>query len=316
MSFAFAGQPTEVLVLGTQHLDHTTSDAALQSTLRRLMAWKPDVVAIEVLPGELIDLYLQEGGRYAGLQYGGIVQARPLRVRAQTLTGWGRSEAAAQAADPDLEPAQRVLAFLAAYEPWNALLHWTPDLTLPADIMASLRALAESPSEQTRLGVAVARPLGHQRLHHFDDFTDSPVIEQKMEVLSRVYETPEFKTQLAAHPCFAADQAAASRAQEAEDYWLMLCHLNSPEGVALNVDLESGLTLRMQVPGLENRSRLADWEARNLFMTARLRLATTGCPGGRVLALVGAAHKGPMEAALQALGTDIRLVGLSELAHL
>lgn len=309
----FTGQPTEVLVLGTTHLDHGTPDTALVSTIQRLTAWRPDVVALEILPGELIDLYIREDGQYHGLQHGGILQARPLGEQAQALTGWQRPEAAWKAADERLEPAVRVLAFLAAYEPWNALLHWTPDLALPEDVHAALRELDRSPSERTRLGVAVARALGHQQLAHFDDFTSSAVMEQKMEMLERAYQTPAFKQQLADHPCFALDEAAARRAQEAGEYWPMLQHLNSPEGVAVNVDLESGLFLRMQLPGGEHRSRLADWDARNLFMAARLRMATTACPGGRVLAIVGCSHKGPMEAALGALGLDLRMVLLSEL---
>ena len=310
---ALTGQPTEVLVLGTRHLDHSTPDTALAATLKRLTEWKPDVVAVEVLPGELIDLYVREGGQYLDLQHGGIVEARPLGEQAQALTGWQRPEAAQKAADVRLEPAVRVLAFLAAYEPWNALLHWTPDLLLPEDVYAALQNLADSPSERTRLGVAVARSLGHQQLFHFDDFTSSTIMEEKMKVLEQAYQTPEFEQQLADHPCFAVDEAAARRGQEAGDYWPMLQHLNSPEGVAVNVDLESGLFLRMQLPGGEDRSRLADWDARNLFMAARLRMATTACPGGRVLAIVGCSHKGPMEAALGALGLDMRMVALSEL---
>jgi hypothetical protein len=309
----FTGQPTEVLILGTQHLDQTTSDAALASTQSRLTRWKPDVVAVEVLPGDLMDSYLREGGQYADLQHGGIVQAQPLGEQAQKLTGWKRSEAALRAADPRAEAAQRVLAFLAAYEPWNALLHWTPELILPEGLHAALHELASSPSERTRLGVTVARALGHQQLFHFDDFTTSPVMEEKMAVLERVYDTPEFKQLLAGHACFAEDEAAKRRGQEAGDYWLTLQHLNSPEGVALNIDLESGLFLRMRLPGGEDRSRLADWDARNFFMAARLRLATTQCPGGRLLAVVGNSHKGPLETALGALGSDLRMVALSEL---
>ena len=300
-------------MFGTQHLDDSTSDTALASTVERLTKWKPDVVAIEVLPGELIDLYVREGGQYQSLQYGGIVEARPLGDQARALTGWRRPEAAQKSADVQLEPAVRVLAFLAAYEPWNALLHWTPDLSLPEEIHTALQKLAGSPSERTRLGVAVARALRHQQLFHFDDFTSSVVMEQKMEVLEQAYQTPAFKQQLADHPCFALDGDAARRAQETDNYWPMLQHLNSPEGVAVNVDLESGLFLRMQLTGGEDRSRLADWDARNLFMAARLRLATTSCPGGRVLAIVGCSHKGPMEAALSALGLDLRLVALAEL---
>lgn len=138
MPLGFSGQLTEVLVLGTQHLDHHMPGSALVTTLERLIAWAPDIVATETLPGELIDTYIREGGWYDALEYGGMVQAPPLAAQAQALSGWSRPQAARVAADPTTEPAQRVLAYLAAYEPWNALLHWTPKLALPEDLAAAL----------------------------------------------------------------------------------------------------------------------------------------------------------------------------------
>jgi hypothetical protein len=85
MPLQFTGQPTDVLVLGSQHLDERTPDAALATTLNRLIAWKPDVVVIEILPGEVIDSYLREG--VSDLRYGGMPLAPALGAQAQAHSG-------------------------------------------------------------------------------------------------------------------------------------------------------------------------------------------------------------------------------------
>jgi hypothetical protein len=48
-------------------------------------------------------------------------------------------------------------------------------------------------------------------------------------------------------------------------------------------------------------------------MAGRLRAVTGGYPGGRVLALVGHAHKGPLEAALATDRWDLEIADISEL---
>ena len=63
------GPPTELLVLGSAHLNAETTDAALQATLERLLAWRPQAVAVEVLPGDVIQSYRLEGELYADLRW-------------------------------------------------------------------------------------------------------------------------------------------------------------------------------------------------------------------------------------------------------
>ncbi len=48
-------------------------------------------------------------------------------------------------------------------------------------------------------------------------------------------------------------------------------------------------------------------------MAGRLRAVTGEHPGGRVLALVGHAHKGPLEAALATDQWDVEIADVSEL---
>ncbi|WP_165795291.1 DUF5694 domain-containing protein [Deinococcus koreensis] len=303
----FTGPPTEVLIVGSLHLGADVPDAALARTSARLQAWRPDLVGVEVLPGELVELYDRQGGWLDELNYGGYPQARALGREAQEATGWTRAEAARQADDPALETGQRVMAHLAAFEPWNVLLHWTPDLPLTPPLAQGLSDLLRSPAESVRLGVAVARALGHSRLCLFDDFPVAEMTPEQERAFGAGVRAPEFQEWLNAHPFV---RAQAQQRGESSEYWETLLLLNRPDTLVSNDSLEREANLRLGLPG---RAKLADWEARNLFMAARLRMGTMTCPGGRVLAIVGHSHTGPMKAAVRALGADVRLVELSEL---
>ena len=292
--------------MGSLHLGADVPDAALARTSARLQAWRPDLIGVEVLPGELVDLYDRQGGWLGELNYGGFPQARALGREAQAATGWTRAEATQQADDLALVPAQRVMAYLAAFEPWNALLHWTPDLPLAPPFAQGLSELSQSPAESVRLGVAVARALGHSRMCLFDDFPTAEMDAEMWAEFGAGADSEEFQAWLASH-LFVVGKSALGRS---DDYWDTLLYLNQPDTVVSNDSLERDANLRLGLPG---RAKQADWEARNLFMAARLRMGTMTFPGRRVLAIVGNSHTGPMKAALRALGADVRLIELSEL---
>lgn len=187
----------------------------------------------------------------------------------------------------------------------NALLHWTPGMSLPGTLGEELECLSRSPAESVRLGVAVARALGHHRMSLFDEFPTEEMSAGTWAAFEAGARSPDFQDCLNAHP-FVVSLAALPASG---DYWDRLRFLNHRESVAGNDDLETGANLRLGLPG---RAKQAEWDARNLFMAARLRKDTMLCLGGRVLAIVGSSHKGPMEAALRVLGPDLRIVDLAE----
>lgn len=118
MSPTYAGNPTQVLIVGTPHLAQLRVQPQLDVALERLRAWQPDQVAVEVLPGELAEMYSPPGHPNVTLRHGGRPVAWALGRQAQKETGWTRLQAQEQAqAGP---PEQRALAYLAALEPHNA----------------------------------------------------------------------------------------------------------------------------------------------------------------------------------------------------
>lgn len=304
--------PTELLVLGSAHLNTQMPDSALQTTIGRLAAWQPQAVAIEVLAGEVVQGYRAEGGRYIELRVGGFQQALKLEAVAKNHRHWTRREAEAIALASDTFPAERVLAWLVALEPVNAVLHWTPALDLPADVAQALAEYSDHKGEILRLAVPVAAALGLPRLYGFDDFTNLH-LDAALDVYYAYWGAEERQNEIKEHRLLREHDQHMSDALAAADYWNFLRYSNSPRWVADSFDLEVGAALRHPLPAGEHRARIADWDSRNLFMAARLRGVTAQCPGGRVLALAGAGHKGPLEKALMSLAPDVRLVELAEL---
>ena len=123
----------------------------------------------------------------------------------------------------------------------------------------------------------------------------------------------ELHTKARTHPMMTRDAAEIRTALECGDLWPLWRDRNSPEVVVESDGLESGLFLEHGKPPGMARAALADWRARNLLMGGRLRAVTGAYPGGRVLALVGHAHKGPLEAALATDQWDLEVADNSEL---
>lgn len=89
--------------------------------------------------------------------------------------------------------------------------------------------------------------------------------------------------------------------------------MNSPEYLTWSYETEVGTYLNNPLPNHAHQARIAQWDARNLFMAAILRRVTAFHTGKRVLALVGASHKRPLEQALSSLAPDIQIMNFEDI---
>jgi hypothetical protein len=86
-------------------------------------------------------------------------------------------------------------------------------------------------------------------------------------------------------------------------------YLNTPKVSRELMDLECLTYTRMNHPSGLDRARLAEWETRNLMMTAYIRRATALHGGKRVLVIVGGSHKPLFDRYLKQL-VDVEVVQL------
>jgi len=85
--------------------------------------------------------------------------------------------------------------------------------------------------------------------------------------------------------------------------------VNSKEYGRQDADTQWGAFLRSRLSDRIDRIQLALWEVRNLRMASNIRQVASQHPGGRVLVIVGAAHKPFLESYL-GLMADVRIVDL------
>lgn len=299
-----AGPRSQVLVLGSVHLSglpESFKPDLLQPVMQRLAAFKPDIIAVETLPGEQCDLlarhpdiYLPEDvGPYcvstaaAKAATGLDVPAAAAQVH-KTLRNWPAKPSAAQ---------RRHLAalFLAAAERPSALVQWLQlDAAeqkagdgLDATLVAQLQKIASSRNESFLIGSHLAARLGLQRIYNTDDHTGDNLQPDDVEAYGAAIRK-------------AWDGAAAGMKEYREqedrlvkdgDMLALYRLVNSPELLRKAIAADFGAALREPSPQRYGRQYVGSWEARNLRMVASIRVAFRERPGARVLAIVGSSHK-------------------------
>jgi hypothetical protein len=319
-----AGDPAQVLVLGSPHLSQLPSKLdprLLGPLLDRLATFKPDVIAIENISGEQCETLKrfksQHGDAWDSYCWDTdeVEKATGLNVDAalaevdRTLASWPSDPTAAQ---------RRRLAmlFLAANDRPSATVQW---LRLPAsehrpadgltDAMVDiLDRKGKAPNESIDVAAALAARLGLERLYLMDDHTaDWPLDEKSaygqayakaLRTVWSVEPKPPVRVryeQLQAHVGTASDLIAFYR------------FLNDPETQRATIASDMGAAAATAEAQPYGREYASWWETRNLRMTANIHAAFRGKPGAHVLVIVGATHKGHLDAYLDMM-QDVRLV--------
>ena len=319
-----AGKVNEVLVLGTTHLSGLpkTFDMALLAPLvDRLAAWKPTGIATEDLSGLQCDALRRHPARYAdtvktycydptmaGQAVGLDVPAANAEVE-RLLAAWPAQPTAAE---------RRHLAavFLAAGERNSALVQW---LRLPQaerlagdglnDAQATyLESLKTRRNESSQISAVLAARLGHERLWSVDDHSaDTPDSSDPVE--RKAFEAAIMTAWN--NPTNQARQAQEERLQaglEKPDGLLNIYRAyNSADAQLMAFKGDFGATFVEPSPQGFGRRYLGYWETRSLRMVGNIRDVLGQHPGMRMLAIVGASHKGYYEAYLNQMH-DVRLV--------
>jgi hypothetical protein len=329
---------TEVLVLATEHLRGLGDDfdpAVLTSLLDVLVKFGPGAIGVEALPPVEIrrlsdQAAIDPDGAAAQIvaAFAGEVDEHGQATRAILgLTSLGAgvgADALLDTADLSQPPIRRSLAMhlLAADDLPSALLHWKrlPDEERIADELVTAetaRFLGERLSradETVAIGVAVADRLGHGRVHAIDDHVDDElgIATDLNEHLMAELEGTAAYAELAASPYFAEAGRRLPEAAATGDLLPMYRLINSREFLNEDVATQWHLFYRTELPSGRDRVRAALWEARNLAIASRIRAMSAWHPGGRVMVVIGAAHK-PFLDRLLAQMMDVTVVQLAEL---
>ncbi len=319
-----AGKANEVLVLGTTHLSglpETFDMALLAPLVDRLAAWKPTGIATEDLSGLQCDALRRYPARYAGTVksycYDPTLAGQAVGLDVPAANAEAERLLAAWPAQPTAAQRRHLAAvFMAAGERNSALVQW---LRLPQSerhagdglddaLTTYLDAFTTRRNESTLIAAVLAARLGLDRLWSVDDHSaDTP-------------DSPDPAEQKAAETAImTAWDNPTNRARQAEEERLH-ADLDKPDGL-LNLyraynsaDAQQmafkgdfGAAFLEPSPQGFGRQYLGYWETRNLRMVSNIRDVLSQHPGMRMLAIVGASHKGYYEAYLNQMH-DVRLV--------
>ncbi|MFN7057082.1 DUF5694 domain-containing protein [Hyphomonas sp.] len=316
------GDATEVYVLGTAHLAQYDGfdPAALSGLLDRLETLRPSVITIEALGPETIFLMQAYDARFDGA-VGYFARAALDGVRlAGAETGLSMPEARLAADEaladwPDAPSAaqrRRLATLLAASgDVYSALVQWLrldaadrlPGEGVTSELAELLDRVSASSNENVQIAVALAVRLGHERVYPADDHTASHLMGRVAGPMTAALETPEFAV-IFDHPVFTATALEADDWRSADallDYFRML---NTVEHGHLDAEGQWRVMIDRAWPEDVGRVRMAEWDTRNLRMAAHIREASADAVGGRVLSLVGSAHKPWLDAYLDMM-TDM-----------
>jgi hypothetical protein len=314
------GVPNEVMVFGTAHLSQLKppfQPASLSLLNARLAAWKPQIIAIEALSGMQCDHARRFPHRYKDTVTDYCWDPAP----AKAATGLDVPAAAAEAerllaawpASPT--PAQRrhlAAVFLAGGERASSLVQWLrlPEAErhagdgLDAALVAVLEKQRARRNEDTLIAAPLAAALGLERVVAMDDHTSDTMIEDEKgfgEALKKAWDNPAVARRRK------TDADFAPRLGDPEAVLEMVWILNEPSQAKLVFDSDFGAALEEGSAQKFGRNYVGYWETRNLRMASNIRDAIAARPGSRTLVIVGASHKGYLEAYLNQMH-DIRIV--------
>lgn len=320
------GQKTQVLVLATPHLSNTPEgfDAAvLEPLLARLAAFNPDIIVIENLSGESIHglktyeaIYPESAATYGGrLLKGAALAEVELKLGLPEAEAEVRRTLREWPADPtDAQRRHLAALFTAAGDTHSALVQWwrLPEAGRIAgdgvspDLAAYFAEYDTRKNESHQIASRLAARLGLERVHAADDHHADDLLTFMQADLMAFFEDVDLEAIIADPanaPIIKAGERLTTPQQALETYRF----LNTPEAGVADVALQWQIMLDRPTPNDVGRLRMAEWEARNLRQVAHIREAMAAAPGGRVLVIVGSAHKPWFDAYLDMMA-DVEVV--------
>ena len=321
-----AGRANEVMVLGTPHLSQLPETFRVEMAeplVSRLVRWAPTAIAVEQNSGLLCDRMRRMPVRYAdSIESYCFDPSAAGSVTGLTVPA-ANAKAEAMLADWPVDPSsglRRELAatFLAAGEPGSAVVQWLrlpvseqfADGVLTDQLVALLIDRAGRKNETYLVAARVAAQSGLERLWSVDDQSTfmgrEPDSDAYASAIMAAWDNPATTTQSAE-----AD-TLASRLAEPDGLLAMYRAYNTPDFVTVKYQSDFGAALTEPSEKGYGRRYVAYWETRNLRMVANIREVLGRQPGTRMLAIVGASHKGYYEAYLKQM-RDVALIDVTPL---
>ena len=319
------GRPAELLVLGTTHLSglpKSTDPAIFQLLIDRLARFNPQIITVEGLSGEECDT-LQRFKSVHGadtwetycFDMSDIEKATGLSIAAatadvdRTLAGWPSSPT----------PAQRrrlAMLFIAANDRGSAMVQWlrlspperhAGDGLTPA-MVEILERKGKPLNENYTIAAALAAKLGLERIYLVDDHTADTALDNNSPEGKAYGNAIQAAWNHAPPPAVRGEEDKLEKnLRTGADVLALYRVMNAPQYQRDTIASDMGRAVSYPPAQPYGRQYVAWWETRNLRIAANIRSTLQKDPQARVLSIIGATHKGYLDAYLNMM-QDIRLV--------
>jgi Family of unknown function (DUF5694) len=318
---------TNTLVLGTPHLNglgEKYTPRLLDNVVKKLLEFRPDLICIESLPGEVIEIMKSKQDSDTLQQFvGPWLQIAPKMQKRLKLSRFEAEQTVKKMLKKKLSAKGRlelIPYMVANYDEVSAVLQWSylpeaarqTQTVVPKPIAKSLEKLLYSPNEYYSIGVRLARKLKLQSIVPIDDHNSSVSLNLTMKQYKREWEkavslfTKQNKNHMEEH------SRRFKTAIDKKDLLPFYVYCNSPAYSRKVWELEGKSWLRLDSPSNFGRYRLLTWEVRNLNMASHIRQAMMFHSGKKVLVVVGSSHKVFLERYLKQM-LDISIVKLRDI---
>jgi hypothetical protein len=208
------------------------------------------------------------------------------------------------------------MLFLAANDRCSAMVQWLrlseserhPGDGLTSEMVAMILRKGKPLNENYVIAAALAAQLGLERVYPADDHTADTAFDEN---------SPEGKAYAQAiQAAWTSKPAPAIRAQEeklekslrtGDDVIALYRLINAPQAQRETIASDMGRNAAYPSSELYGRQYVAWWETRNLRIAANIRSTLQKEPKARVLSIIGATHKGYLDAYLDMM-QDISIV--------
>jgi hypothetical protein len=329
-------EATEILVLGTVHLRSYGDDfdpTTLEHLLDVLAEFQPDMIGIENSAPYVIRDMVNSDVEYEEVRKQFSRRDIELGRNAQNILSLEWSEANDELEGlldtmsvwentDDASKLRRRLAllFMATYDYYSALLQLSylpeservePGETSEA-LLDTLVGSLDSPNESVSIGLALASRLGQQRLYPIDDHRDKEQFLKVADRLNAAMGQNEFVRTQPWKSFYDSMITTQKNAYGESDLLPFYKFLNSEYSVRRHFKTQWQLLFEANIDDNLGRTRVAYFEVRNLSIVANIRRALALHPGKKMLVIIGAGHKGFLDAYLNEM-MDVRVVQLESL---
>jgi hypothetical protein len=320
-----ARAPAQVLVLGTTHLSGlpaSTDPRIFQVLLDRLARFRPQIITIEALSGETCDTLRRFQSVHGSdtwstycLNTAQIERATGLSVPAataevdRTLAAWPASPTAAQ---------RRHLAmlFLAANDRASATVQWLrlrederhAGDGLTQDMVEIILRKGKPLNENYVIAAALAAQLGLERVYPVDDHTADTALDNNSSEGIAYGNAVQAAWNSKPPPAIRGEEDRLQKnLRTGADVLALYRLMNAPQTQRDTIASDMGRAASYAKGQPYGRQYVAWWETRNLRIAANIRSTLQQNPQARVLSIIGATHKGYLDAYLDMM-QDIRIV--------